>query len=258
MVFLTAFLFSTSSSAIPPGSLHTPNTELADKITVGSYITYLGKVFGYETGYGRVDVKSDGYINSFGLRLTHNTELNYDNLNFGVDSYFAGSQAGANTIESHLISLKTIFPVNEPLIPHHWRYGIEYKLLTESSFDDIHFINLFTGTNLGTVYANGGVSTYFGESVDTEFGVFANLIYKAGNDVEIFAEYSTLDFTRAYINNYIAAGARNIGVINTGNAPKDAFSYGVRLKREKYFTLDFTLYDLDLTTSPFLGVSLNF
>ena len=244
-------------SQVPQGSAvtSTPDIRIIDNWTAKAEAIDLGKAFGYETGFGRVEVDSGGTTAGFGLRLTPNTEIKYSHLNFNVDAYFKGSLVGMGGLRSHIFTFKAVQKADKPLVPGRIKLGMEYSLLTNSGLSDINFLSLFAGSNLGTTHVTTGITSYFGKSVDTKYGGFINATWILGDEAEIFMEYSSRDFMKVYQKRYIAGAAQNVGTINTGSVSEDALSIGMKLNVCHGFAGYFKLYDLDSQMKPVLGIS---
>lgn len=228
---------------------------LTDGYEVGFGYFLLGKIFDYETGFGMVSVDVKGTSERIGVKVSDNTEFIGKILHFRVNSSFAGAHVGDSDSSVKLFSVKTLFPSKQKISPHNFKFGIQYKFLNNSTVSKIHFADLFAMTSLGTVNAVGGITSYFGNDIDTRLGGFINMDYPVGESLNLFAEYNMLDHTKTIQNNILARVAQNIGAINTEDSPRDAFSMGFKLLMDKKIMVKFTVYDVDVQMKPFIEAS---
>lgn len=256
MFVICAIVFCVSAVSSAEG-LFTPDMKAAENWSAGHAYILLGKYYDYETGYGRVDVRSDGTMSRISARLG-DSDIGYTHFNFNVDSYFAGDIVGAADLQANLFSVRALFPffpLGRERDNRRPEIGIRYQFLDNAigkSVPGIHFVDLFGSASLGSIEIAGGLTSYFGNETDTEFGVFANATYSAADNVDLFAEYSSLDFMKVFQDRFVAPAAENVGVIDTSNAPRDAFSFGVRMRYEGGLALKFAVYDLEHQMKPFI------
>ncbi|MEW5945551.1 MAG: hypothetical protein AB1742_05075 [bacterium] len=249
------FLLMVTRGASGEDKLYTPDARIADRVEIAGDYALVGPVFDFETGFGRVKVTAKGGNAGFTAKLNNNFEIGYEYIDFDIDSYFRDAAVGTSQTDAHQLSVKAVFPAKMNIEPHRIRYGAQYIYLDNSVISGIHFANIFGTTSLGTVEATAGISSYFGNDVDNTVGVFGNLSYTAGNEVELFAEYNTADYLKAVQYYLIAPSAANVGVIGLTNTPEDAFSVGVKLNLRQGYVLKFAVYDLSKQMRPVIGLA---
>jgi hypothetical protein len=236
-------------------SLFTPNSLATPKYSITQAYTILGDSFKYETGYGRVAVKAKGTLSGFGVRLSPIVDVGYKYMDFDVDSYFADTQVGKMSVRTNLFTMKAVIKTDGTSKQCSRKTGARYGFLDNNGIPGIHNVELFRSIEGKTLDAAYGVSAFFGTGMDSEFGGFANLSYHPDESVALFAEYSSVDFLKMFQNEIVARSAANVGVIDTSNAPKDAFSFGLRIRAQKNLSLKFAVYDFNLQMKPFVEAS---
>ena len=190
-----------------------------------------------------------GYISGFRARIFKNTEIGYQFFDYDIDSYFAGTLVGVADTAANLFRLKHRFRARGADM------AVEYKFLDNSTISGVHFVSVFRGKKSGRTEITGGLASYFGKNVDDRIGAFAAVAWRPDDTVTLFAEYNTADFMKAFQNYLIAPTAQNLGVIDTGNAPRDALSIGVKGRMPCGIEASFSIYDLDVQRRPMIGIS---
>ncbi|MFA6450021.1 MAG: hypothetical protein WCX65_11155 [bacterium] len=236
--------------------LFTPDIHMVRSWQLSRDTMVLDNIFQTQNGAVSSHLKSRGGQTGISFRLSNNTELSYNHLDFSVDSYSNNAITGASHGQGNLFSFKTAFPGSKDMTPGRFKFGLQYKFLDNSNISGIHFADIYAGTILGKLETTIGFSSYSGSGADNESGMFANLSYNANDDLTVFTEYSNSDFLKAIQKNLLAPAARNIANISASDTPNSALSAGFVYNLENGSFIKLALYDLDFQTKSYVQFSL--
>jgi len=251
-VALVAFFAAVSKAS---DLLFTSDAKIVAVAELNHAIYDMGDVFRYETGFGKVEVKSKSESENIKLAIKRKTEFQYSYFNIRTDSYFAGTQIGAAHSDAWSASIKRLIPVR-CVKKNNGHLALKYTILDNASISPISFLEFFETRKAGTLTVTYGAVSYFGGGVKEKLSGFGSVEYAPDEKLELFAEYTGADFAKAVQAYVIAPSAQNVGVINTGSLHKDALSAGVSFFPIKTAGITFALYDLDYHVKPILRFTL--